>query len=156
MPPSASTTASTRRWLARPEGLANGPPGAPPPPPGLQPAWLSSRNILTLINGFDLPEGNVTQENFAEVQQWFNATEPEAYAKLHFQTCDMNSFLSEVGALGGVPAVRALGAGGGRRASPASPGPTGLAASSASRQTRENPPWATFTIVPPTRTPVSL
>uniref|UniRef100_UPI002955A159 sodium-dependent neutral amino acid transporter B(0)AT1 n=1 Tax=Panthera onca TaxID=9690 RepID=UPI002955A159 len=52
-------------------------------------------NILTLINGFDLPEGNVTQENFAEVQQWFNATEPEAYAKLHFQTCDMNSFLSE-------------------------------------------------------------
>uniref|UniRef100_A0ABI7VQL1 Solute carrier family 6 member 19 n=1 Tax=Felis catus TaxID=9685 RepID=A0ABI7VQL1_FELCA len=58
-------------------------------------SYNSVQNILTLINGFDLPEGNVTQENFAEVQQWFNATEPEAYAKLHFQTCDMNSFLSE-------------------------------------------------------------
>ncbi|XP_077605565.1 sodium-dependent neutral amino acid transporter B(0)AT1 [Crocuta crocuta] len=52
-------------------------------------------NILTLINGFDLPEGNVTQENFAEVQQWYKTTEPETYAKLQFQNCDMNSFLSE-------------------------------------------------------------
>lgn len=55
-----------------------------------------SRNILTLINGFDLPEGNVTQENFLEMQQWCNATDPVAFAQLKFQTCDMNSFLSEV------------------------------------------------------------
>ncbi|MEJ1289164.1 hypothetical protein NN561_020204 [Cricetulus griseus] len=54
-------------------------------------------NILTLINGFDLPEGNVTSENFEAVQQWCNATNPEVYAQLKFQTCDMNSFLSEVG-----------------------------------------------------------
>uniref|UniRef100_A0A8D0PHD0 Transporter n=1 Tax=Sus scrofa TaxID=9823 RepID=A0A8D0PHD0_PIG len=54
-----------------------------------------SANILTLINGFDLPEGNVTQENFAEMQQWCNASDPEAFARLKFQTCDMNSFLSE-------------------------------------------------------------
>ncbi|EPY89916.1 sodium-dependent neutral amino acid transporter B(0)AT3-like protein [Camelus ferus] len=54
-----------------------------------------STNILTLINGFDLPEGNVTQENFAEMQQWCNASDPAAYAELKFHTCDMKSFLSE-------------------------------------------------------------
>ncbi|XP_034854681.1 sodium-dependent neutral amino acid transporter B(0)AT1 [Mirounga leonina] len=54
-----------------------------------------STNILTLMNGFDLPEGNVTQENFEEMKLWFSATNPEAFAKLHFQTCDMNTFLSE-------------------------------------------------------------
>nr|XP_014703972.1 sodium-dependent neutral amino acid transporter B(0)AT1 [Equus asinus] len=54
-----------------------------------------STNILTLINAFDLPEGNVTQENFEEMQRWCNATDPAAYAKLSFQTCDLNSFLSQ-------------------------------------------------------------
>lgn len=80
--------------------------GPHPPPrslPGLhrsEPVSASlsflSRNILTLINGFDLPEGNVTQENFEQIQQWYNFTYPEAFAQLQFQTCDMNSFLSEV------------------------------------------------------------
>ncbi|XP_006872443.1 PREDICTED: sodium-dependent neutral amino acid transporter B(0)AT1 [Chrysochloris asiatica] len=52
-------------------------------------------NILTLMNGFDLPEGNVTQENFVEMQRFCNATDPVTYSQLKFQTCDMNSFLSE-------------------------------------------------------------
>lgn len=67
-----------------------------PPRTGVSLA-LSSRNILTLINGFDLPEGNVTQENFAEVQQRCNASDPAAYAELRFQACDMDTFLSQVG-----------------------------------------------------------
>ncbi|XP_054434197.1 sodium-dependent neutral amino acid transporter B(0)AT1 [Pteronotus mesoamericanus] len=54
-----------------------------------------NKNILTLMNGFDLPEGNVTQENFEEIQQWYNKTYPVAFSQLKFQTCDMNSFLSE-------------------------------------------------------------
>ncbi|XP_011947498.1 PREDICTED: sodium-dependent neutral amino acid transporter B(0)AT1 isoform X2 [Cercocebus atys] len=54
-----------------------------------------STNILTLINAFDLPEGNVTQENFAEMQRQCNASNPAAYAQLAFQTCNINSFLSE-------------------------------------------------------------
>lgn len=79
------------------------------------------------MNGFDLPEGNVTQENFEEMKLWFSTTNPEAFAKLHFQTCDMNTFLSEVRPLGGAPVIRELGVGakdslGGRRASPASQG----------------------------------
>ncbi|XP_004845187.1 sodium-dependent neutral amino acid transporter B(0)AT1 isoform X1 [Heterocephalus glaber] len=54
-----------------------------------------SQNILVLLNAFDLPEGNVTEENFTAMQQWLNATNPATYAGLQFQTCDMNSFLSE-------------------------------------------------------------
>uniref|UniRef100_F7H6A1 Solute carrier family 6 member 19 n=1 Tax=Callithrix jacchus TaxID=9483 RepID=F7H6A1_CALJA len=52
-------------------------------------------NILTLMNWFDLAEGSVTQENFAEMQRLCNDTNPTAYAQLAFQTCDINSFLSE-------------------------------------------------------------
>jgi hypothetical protein len=65
--------------------------------------FIIPRNILTLINGFDLPEGNVTSENFEAYQQWCNATNPQAYAQLKFQTCDINSFLSEVGAAISMP-----------------------------------------------------
>lgn len=64
------------------------------------------RNILTLVNGFDLPEGNVTQENFEEMKLWCNSSDPEAFARLSFQTCDMNSFLSEVGPWGCSGATR--------------------------------------------------
>ncbi|XP_076972916.1 sodium-dependent neutral amino acid transporter B(0)AT1 [Tamandua tetradactyla] len=52
-------------------------------------------NILTLINGFDLPEGSVTPDNLTEAQRLFNSTDPEVYGQLSFQTCDINSFLSE-------------------------------------------------------------
>ncbi|XP_043833975.1 sodium-dependent neutral amino acid transporter B(0)AT1 [Dromiciops gliroides] len=54
-----------------------------------------SQNILTLTNGFDLPEDNVTQDNFEEMKLWCNATDPAAFAQLTFATCDINSFLSE-------------------------------------------------------------
>ncbi|XP_045421642.1 LOW QUALITY PROTEIN: sodium-dependent neutral amino acid transporter B(0)AT1 [Lemur catta] len=54
-----------------------------------------STNILTLTNGFDLPEDSVTPENFLEMQSWCNASDPAAYAQLQFETCDMDSFLSE-------------------------------------------------------------
>ncbi|KAG8512348.1 Sodium-dependent neutral amino acid transporter B(0)AT3, partial [Galemys pyrenaicus] len=65
--------------LPGPQGITTGP----------------SRNILTLMNGFDLMEGSVTQDNFVEMQQYCNATDPAAFAALNFQTCDMNSLLSE-------------------------------------------------------------
>ncbi|XP_036266385.1 sodium-dependent neutral amino acid transporter B(0)AT1 [Pipistrellus kuhlii] len=54
-----------------------------------------NQNILTLINGFDLPEGSVTEENFLEAQQWCNYSNPTAFAQLQFQTCNKDSFLSE-------------------------------------------------------------
>ncbi|XP_051825764.1 sodium-dependent neutral amino acid transporter B(0)AT1 [Antechinus flavipes] len=54
-----------------------------------------NQNILTLTNGFDLPERNITQDNFEEMKLYFNATYPDAFAQLSFKTCDMNSLLSE-------------------------------------------------------------
>ncbi|XP_003340647.1 sodium-dependent neutral amino acid transporter B(0)AT1 [Monodelphis domestica] len=54
-----------------------------------------SQNILTLTNAFDLPEGNITQDNFEEIKGWYNSTYPEVFETLTFKTCDMNSFLSE-------------------------------------------------------------
>lgn len=71
-------------------------PSAPTPTSPHSPHCLC-RNILTLINAFDLPEGNVTQENFAEMQRWCNASDPATYAQLSFQNCDLNTFLSEAG-----------------------------------------------------------
>lgn len=68
-----------------------------------------SKNILMLTNGFDLPEGFVNKENFVEMQQRYNATDPAAYAQLTFQTCDMNSFLSEVSLLGAAQGKRGKG-----------------------------------------------
>ncbi|XP_044298920.1 sodium-dependent neutral amino acid transporter B(0)AT1-like isoform X1 [Varanus komodoensis] len=54
-----------------------------------------SQNILTLTNAFDLPEGNVTQDNFVDMQNWLNATYPATFATLTFKTCDLESFLSD-------------------------------------------------------------
>lgn len=45
----------------------------------------------------------MTVENFEAYQRWCNATNPQAYAQLTFQTCDINTFLSEVGALISMP-----------------------------------------------------
>ncbi|XP_010706909.1 sodium-dependent neutral amino acid transporter B(0)AT1 [Meleagris gallopavo] len=53
------------------------------------------KNILTLINAFDLPEGNVTQDNFEQMQQLCNMTDPVTFASLNFETCDLKSLLSE-------------------------------------------------------------
>jgi len=49
-----------------------------------------------LINAFDLPEGNVTQDNFEQMQQLCNMTDPVTFASLNFETCDLKSFLSDV------------------------------------------------------------
>ncbi|NP_001297731.1 sodium-dependent neutral amino acid transporter B(0)AT1 [Anas platyrhynchos] len=53
------------------------------------------RNILTLMNAFDLPEGNVTQDNFEQMQQLCNMTDPTIFASLKFETCDLIAFLND-------------------------------------------------------------
>ncbi|KAK4828182.1 hypothetical protein QYF61_024431 [Mycteria americana] len=53
------------------------------------------RNILTLMNAFDLPEGNVTQDNFEQMQQLCNMTNPEIFASLKFESCNLESFLND-------------------------------------------------------------
>ncbi|KFV14586.1 Sodium-dependent neutral amino acid transporter B(0)AT1, partial [Pterocles gutturalis] len=53
------------------------------------------RNILTLTNAFDLPEGNVTQDNFEQWQQLCNMTDPTIFASLKFESCNLESFLND-------------------------------------------------------------
>ncbi|NXU62075.1 S6A19 protein, partial [Horornis vulcanius] len=54
------------------------------------------KNILTLMNAFDLPEGNVTQDNFEQMQQLCNMTDPATFASLKFETCNLETFLNDV------------------------------------------------------------
>uniref|UniRef100_A0A803TK02 Transporter n=1 Tax=Anolis carolinensis TaxID=28377 RepID=A0A803TK02_ANOCA len=53
------------------------------------------QNILMLTNAFELPEGNVTQDNFEQMQAFCNMTNPAVFQSLTFQTCDLNTFLSD-------------------------------------------------------------
>ncbi|XP_065484194.1 sodium-dependent neutral amino acid transporter B(0)AT1 [Caloenas nicobarica] len=53
------------------------------------------KNILTLMNAFDLPEGNVTQDNFEQMQQLCNMTNPTLFASLKFESCNLESFLND-------------------------------------------------------------
>ncbi|XP_009897880.2 sodium-dependent neutral amino acid transporter B(0)AT1 [Dryobates pubescens] len=53
------------------------------------------KNILTLMNAFDLPEGNVTQDNFEQMQQICNETDPNTFASLTFETCNLERFLND-------------------------------------------------------------
>nr|XP_060630605.1 sodium-dependent neutral amino acid transporter B(0)AT1-like [Anolis sagrei ordinatus] len=53
------------------------------------------QNILLLTNVFDLPEGNVTQDNFEQMQAFCNVTNPALFQSLTFQTCNLDSFLND-------------------------------------------------------------
>ncbi|KAI3360939.1 hypothetical protein L3Q82_013151 [Scortum barcoo] len=54
-----------------------------------------SGNILTLLNIFELPEGNITDSNYNQVVQHLNETYPEVFQVLDLKTCNLNTFLSE-------------------------------------------------------------
>ncbi|CAB1350479.1 unnamed protein product, partial [Coregonus sp. 'balchen'] len=52
-------------------------------------------NILALLNAFSLPEGNITEGNYAESLQNLNGTFPEIVRGLNLKTCDLQTFLSQ-------------------------------------------------------------
>uniref|UniRef100_A0A673GSD5 Transporter n=1 Tax=Sinocyclocheilus rhinocerous TaxID=307959 RepID=A0A673GSD5_9TELE len=52
-------------------------------------------NILTLMNAFDLPEGNITESNYDSFLQHLNSTAPAIFQELQLKTCDMQTFLSQ-------------------------------------------------------------
>ncbi|KAL6473352.1 hypothetical protein MHYP_G00169130 [Metynnis hypsauchen] len=54
-----------------------------------------ARNIMALLNTFDLPEGNITESNYDEVFRSLNSTDPETIQGLNLTSCDMKTFLSE-------------------------------------------------------------
>ncbi|XP_040833251.1 inactive sodium-dependent neutral amino acid transporter B(0)AT3 [Ochotona curzoniae] len=53
------------------------------------------RNILDLINGFDLPEQSVSRANYTAVLTHLNATQPERLAQLPLSTCHLEDFLDK-------------------------------------------------------------
>lgn len=55
-----------------------------------------NRNILALLNAFDLQEGNITESNYDEVLQALNSTSPLVIQGLDLKACDMQTFLSQV------------------------------------------------------------
>ncbi|KTF73539.1 hypothetical protein cypCar_00043955 [Cyprinus carpio] len=57
--------------------------------------WFVDSNILTLMNTFDLPEGNITESSYDGFLQHLNSTVPAVFQDLQLKTCDMQTFLSQ-------------------------------------------------------------
>ncbi|XP_037120688.1 sodium-dependent neutral amino acid transporter B(0)AT1-like [Syngnathus acus] len=53
-----------------------------------------SDNILSLINGFDLPEDSITPSTFDLALENLNSSSPEVVLGLNLKTCDLQKFLS--------------------------------------------------------------
>ncbi|KAM8967453.1 sodium-dependent neutral amino acid transporter B(0)AT1 [Pelodytes ibericus] len=52
-------------------------------------------NILALTNAFDLPDGNVTQDNYDAILSSLNQTSTDIIQSLNLQTCNLDTILSE-------------------------------------------------------------
>lgn len=52
-------------------------------------------NILSLTNHFDLPDKNLTYENYDDWFKYLNTTYPDEISTLPLQTCDLQTFLDQ-------------------------------------------------------------
>nr|XP_057902873.1 sodium-dependent neutral amino acid transporter B(0)AT1-like [Doryrhamphus excisus] len=52
-------------------------------------------NIMSLINGFNLPEDSITPSNYDLAFKHLNSSDPDAILGLEIKTCEMQKFLSE-------------------------------------------------------------
>ncbi|KAM8841257.1 sodium-dependent neutral amino acid transporter B(0)AT3-like isoform 2-T2 [Spinachia spinachia] len=52
-------------------------------------------NILALTNHFELPDQNVTAENYDHWLEYLNTTAPSEVASLHLRTCELQTFLDQ-------------------------------------------------------------
>lgn len=84
-------------------------PRAPPRarPSGVHsPASPPRRNILRLINAFDLPEQSISRDDYTAALARLNASQPARVARLPLEACRLEDFLDKVrrgrgGAAGG-------------------------------------------------------
>ncbi|XP_043457634.1 inactive sodium-dependent neutral amino acid transporter B(0)AT3 isoform X2 [Prionailurus bengalensis] len=53
------------------------------------------RNILRLINAFELPDQSVNRDDYAAVLSHLNATQPDTVARLCLETCRLEDFLDK-------------------------------------------------------------
>lgn len=54
------------------------------------------RNIVALLNAFELAESDITDSNYDQVVQHLNETYPDVIQGLDLKTCNLDTFLSEV------------------------------------------------------------
>ncbi|XP_030002853.1 sodium-dependent neutral amino acid transporter B(0)AT1-like [Sphaeramia orbicularis] len=54
-----------------------------------------SENIRTLLNTFELPEGNITTSNYDEAFNRLNSSHPDTILQLDIEICNMHKLLSE-------------------------------------------------------------
>lgn len=53
-------------------------------------------NIVELLNGFNLPEDNITASNYETALGYLTSSSPDTVLGLDIRHCDMNKLLSEV------------------------------------------------------------
>ncbi|KAK2507303.1 hypothetical protein MC885_005946 [Smutsia gigantea] len=53
------------------------------------------RNILRLINAFDLPDQGISREAYPAALEHLNASQPEQIAQLHLESCRLEDFLDK-------------------------------------------------------------
>lgn len=74
-------------------------PGRPPepaPPGPLIQRPCPRRNILHLINAFDLPEQSVSRDTYTAALARLNASQPAQVAGLPLEACRLEDFLDKV------------------------------------------------------------
>lgn len=57
---------------------------------------LCFRNIVALLNAFELAESDITDSSYDQVVQRLNETYPDIIQGLDLKTCNLDTFLSEV------------------------------------------------------------
>ena len=72
------------------------PPQEPAPPGSAHPPPRPRRNILRLINTFDLPEQSVSRDNYAAALVHLNTSQPVQVAGLSLEACRLEDFLDKV------------------------------------------------------------
>ena len=72
------------------------PPQEPAPPGSAHPPPRPRRNILRLINTFDLPEQSVSRGDYAVALARLNASQPVRVAGLSLEVCRLEDFLDKV------------------------------------------------------------
>ncbi|XP_059272812.1 inactive sodium-dependent neutral amino acid transporter B(0)AT3 isoform X2 [Mustela nigripes] len=53
------------------------------------------RNLLRLLNAFDLPDQSISRDDYAAVLAHLNATQPESVARLPLEVCQLEDFLDK-------------------------------------------------------------
>lgn len=57
---------------------------------------MSHRNIILMVNAFELPDQSIPREDYALALNHLNATWPERVAQLPLETCLLREFLHKV------------------------------------------------------------